>query len=192
MRHRHHFSKVMLSVLAFSAVNYIIFGLLPYLAFGSTTNSIITINMLDFATSQDSAVWHGFYIAVSIMLILSIATSYPIQLFVVTDIVERLMFVRWPKLLSRHKMLTQNVNRTVTVALTCVVAIAVPDFGILMGFLGSVVSSPLQFMLPPALALELLWHKLPRHRRALYVLYIAFGGLAAVLGFVQTIAQVID
>eukprot|EP00010_Vexillifera_abyssalis_P005697 CAMPEP_0201561298 /NCGR_PEP_ID=MMETSP0173_2-20130828/78726_1 /ASSEMBLY_ACC=CAM_ASM_000268 /TAXON_ID=218659 /ORGANISM="Vexillifera sp., Strain DIVA3 564/2" /LENGTH=275 /DNA_ID=CAMNT_0047975797 /DNA_START=112 /DNA_END=936 /DNA_ORIENTATION=- len=86
MRQPERFSRVLFAVMGFSIVNYCIFGLIPYLTFGSDTSDVITENM--HALSSQSSTWLVLSYMVQVALVLAIIGTYPMQLFVVIDILE--------------------------------------------------------------------------------------------------------
>lgn len=195
MKHPESFPKVLFSVMGFSTVNYLLFGLIPYLAFGAQTSDQITFNLQQFATCSlpnapclGNPTWEAFSTIVSVLLIFAIMGTFPLQLFVVTDIAEEWLFRKFMALRGRKGFYT-NIFRTVLVALACVIAISIPQFGLLMGLIGSLGGATLQFIFPAAFVLKLEWHDLSLFRKVLYIFYLCFGSLAGVMGFIQTIQE---
>jgi proton-coupled amino acid transporter len=198
MKEPQKFPLVLFSVMGFSTINYLLFGLIPYLAFGLNTSDQITINLQQFARCQlPNSVCHGneawvvLTNIVSVLLILAITGTFPLQLFVVTDITEEWLFRTFASLRSRLTLWT-NLWRTLLVALACVIAISIPQFGLLMGLIGSLGGATLQFIFPASFALQLEWQQLSIFRRCLYIFYICFGAIAGIMGFIQTIEQLAD
>jgi len=193
MRQPERFSRVLFAVMGFSIVNYCIFGLIPYLTFGSDTSDVITENM--HALSSQSSTWLVLSYMVQVALVLAIIGTYPMQLFVVIDILEEWMLVRFhhdritPTLLE-HKVFSQNALRTLLVCLSGLVAFLIPRFGILMSLIGSVGSTLLQFVFPVSFELKLNWETLSLWRIALLLMYVSFGGVFGTAIFLQTVKEI--
>jgi len=123
-------------------------------------------------------------------LIIAIMATYPLQLFVVTDICEEAMF-KPGRLSTRFKLLKQVVFRCGLVLLAAGVAVAIPNFGLLIGLIGALGSSALQFIFPAMFHLRIfrddfwVW-------KLLSVFYVAFGVVGGVLGTVQTVQQIVE
>lgn len=116
--------------------------------------------------------------------------TYPLQLFVVTDICEEAMF-KPGRLSARFKLLKQMIFRCCLVFLAAGVAVAIPNFGLLIGLIGALGSSALQFIFPALFHLVAFKHD-PWWYRSLSLFYIFFGVVGGVLGTVQTVQQIID
>jgi len=186
-----HFTPVLLISLILATLNYIIVGIIPYLAFGAETCDIVTSNLCDYANENDSHVWGVLTNVVTIALIFAIAGTYPLQLFVVTDIIEAWMFK--PGRLSRKcKVWKENGVRTALVLSSGVVAIVVPDFSTLLSLIGSIGSSSLQFIFPPLLYLKVRWNKTNIILKSILILYALMGLAVGILGTLQTIMQIIN
>ncbi|KAL6059620.1 Proton-coupled amino acid transporter 1 [Balamuthia mandrillaris] len=188
MKQPRKFPMVLTWVVVVSTINYIMFGLLCYLGFGHSTDDLITKNLKEFANGND--VWVAFSYIVRILLLFTIFATYPIQLFVVTDIGEEAMF-KPGRLSPRFKLLKQIIFRCCLVLLGCVVAVAVPNFGLLIGLIGALGSASLQFIFPSLFIFKLfpessIWKKL------LSGLYIAFGVAGGLLGTALTIEQIVE
>lgn len=69
-------------------------------------------------------------------MIIAIASTYPLQLFVVTDLLEEAIF-QPGRLSNDYKAIKVFVFRCLLVLGTAGIAISVPDFGLLMGLIGT-------------------------------------------------------
>jgi amino acid permease len=96
MKRPQKFPSVLLSVLIISTFIYMMFGSVPYLAFGEETgkaNGQITDNLQEFAMqAPDHETWLVLREVLRVCLCLGIALAYPVQLFVATDILEVWLF----------------------------------------------------------------------------------------------------
>ena len=125
-------------------------------------------------------------------LVIGIATTFPCQLFVAADILETRL---WPPHVAvalgpAGARSRQRLLRTFMVLVASVIAIGVPQFGPLVGFIGALGSSSLQFIFPPLLYLRLFgWHRVSPRKRCLLVSYMAVGVIAAGLGSAQAINE---
>jgi len=187
MRHPEKFTKVLMTTMVVSSFNYIVFGAVCYLGFGQSTHSLVTVDLHNFS---DSHVWRVLSTLVTIALIIAITATYPIQLFVVTDICEEAMFKSgWVS--TRFKILKQILFRCALVCGSAGIAVAIPNFGLLIGLIGAMGSAALQFTFPALFHLKLfpgdpLWLK------AISVFYILFGIGGGILGTVQTVMEIVD
>jgi solute carrier family 36 (proton-coupled amino acid transporter) len=196
MKSPEKFPYVLVFIMVISTINYVLFGLIPYLAFGSETTDVITENIRNFAecyppNCERSTTWIVLYYIVTFALILTIMGTFPIQLFVVTDVIEEWFFNKYEHLRKNRFWIT-NLLRTLLVCLICVVAISIPDFGLLIALVGSLGSASLQFIFPVAFVLQMYWPTLSIPKIGLYLFYICFGALGGFLGFVQTVQSLIE
>jgi len=181
------FSWILLVVMAVSTFNYIGFGLVCYLGFGRGTEGLITVNLHDFASGN--IYWEIFSYSVRIELILAIMATYPLQLFVVTDICEEIIFRRL--LSARFKRVKQMVFRCGLVLAAMLIALAIPNFGLLISLIGALGCAALQFIAPSMFYLKLFPEARP-WRKFLSALYVLFGLVGGVLGTVQTVIEIVE
>lgn len=182
------FNKVIVAVLSFVTVNYIVFGLIPYLAFGSDISDLITINLYQFALARPGSGWMVMYYIVSLLLIFAIMGSFPLQLFVVSDTGEEWLFRVYPNL-ARQRFWVTNIFRTCLVMFICILAVSIPNFGLLMAIVGSVGGCTLQWLFPISFVLKLWYHELSNLKRAQYIFYLCLGALSLWMGLFQTLAE---
>lgn len=109
-----HFIPVLLTSLVLCTINYALFGLIPYLAYGTETCSLITSNLSAMAEAQATNTWQIFTNITTLTLILAIAGTFPLQLFVVTDICEE-YFVSKGWFGGKYQWWQENAFRTVLV-----------------------------------------------------------------------------
>lgn len=188
MKKPEHFTPALLVTMVGSSLNYITFGLICYLAWGVDTNTLVTVNLHDFA--EGSKPWEVLSILVTVGLIIAIASTYPLQLFVVTDIVEEAMF-QPGRLSPRFRPLKVFAFRCLLVLGTAGIAIGVPDFGLLIGLIGALGSTSLQFVFPGLFHLKL-FPEAPLWAKAISVFYILFGLGGGILGTYQTVQQIVE
>jgi len=139
------YKRVLMIALILSSLNYILFGSLCYIGFGRDTQDQILVNIKAFA--GDSLAWQVIVKIITAFLVGAIAMSYPLQLFVATDILEEKIFNQ-NLLHLRSSYWLQNVFRACIVLFTALVAVSVPKFGLLVGLIGAAGSAALQVRAP--------------------------------------------
>jgi len=190
MKGPERFPRLLLICMFFATLNYITFGLLPYLAFGEATDDLITSNLAAFAAVH-GGIWTVLSTLVTVLLIACIVGTYPLQLMVVYDILEEWLFSRGHLNPNSHKLWKQNGIRAGLVTLTVSVAVLFPSFDVLVSLVGSLGSSALQFVFPSLFFLRLKWSDIGVPLRVLVCGYVIFGVCAGILGTLQTIYDMI-
>eukprot|EP01094_Clydonella_sp_ATCC50884_P017542 TRINITY_DN3071_c0_g1_i2.p1 TRINITY_DN3071_c0_g1~~TRINITY_DN3071_c0_g1_i2.p1 ORF type:complete len:456 (-),score=74.43 TRINITY_DN3071_c0_g1_i2:125-1453(-) len=190
MKEPTRFPLILVLTLILSTFNYIVAGLVPYLAFGRDTNSVITTNLEDFAASHDG--WNAISNLVTVALVIAIVGTFPLQLFIVSDIVEELIFKSRFEWARNHQTITQCSFRALLVICAAVVALAIPNVGLLISLIGALGSSGLQFVFPAIFTILTRKDDISWGLWLLCAFYAVFGVVAGVLGTVQTIAAIID
>eukprot|EP01095_Lingulamoeba_sp_RSL-Kostka_P000795 TRINITY_DN1107_c0_g2_i1.p1 TRINITY_DN1107_c0_g2~~TRINITY_DN1107_c0_g2_i1.p1 ORF type:complete len:455 (-),score=71.53 TRINITY_DN1107_c0_g2_i1:85-1449(-) len=190
MKKKEQFAPIMLVTLFLSTFNYILFGVLPYIAFGSATCSVITNNLSDFAQNQSTDIWVYLSNGVTLGLIIAIAGTFGIQLFVVTDIAEDILFKHY--LSQSNKYWKINGFRTGLVLVAGMLAAIFDNFGNLIGLIGASGSASLQFIFPTLFLLKLKWKEMNIILKIILIFYVCFGVFAAVFGTVSTIIDMVD
>lgn len=160
------------------ALLYAIFGTLVYIGFGPATEPQIIDSLL--AWSNGSKGWSIVAKIISVGLIAAIAFTYPIQIFVATDLIEEKLFP--PKDTNATIFWIRNNFRAALVLLTGLVALTVSQFDIIMGFIGSIGAAPLQFIFPPLIWLGVHWNECGIPKKLLLAFYLLFGLAATIVG----------
>lgn len=87
-------------------------------------------------------------------------------------------------------------NRTIFRSMICtslmIVAICIPDVGLLISLFGAVGSSMLAIIIPPVLYIKLHKHSLSLVSRVLHYGIIVFGVVGMVAGTLQALTQVVE
>ncbi|KNC51166.1 solute carrier family 38 member 5 [Thecamonas trahens ATCC 50062] len=124
-----------------SAVFYIAVGILGYSTFCDSTPSDILVG---YSPSDD-------LIQVSrVLMIISFMFSYPLLCFPCRNAVTQILFKGKPFSWPRHISIT-----LIIVVLTYLVAISVPNLGVVVGFIGSITATALSLTLPTAYYLKI-------------------------------------
>lgn len=104
---------------------------------------------------------------------------------------------RLPRFLERMFNLSQyECNRTIFRSMICtslmIVAICIPDVGLLISLFGAVGSSMLAIIIPPMLYIKLHKHSLSLGSRVFHYGIIVFGVVGMVAGTLQALAHVAE
>lgn len=125
---------------------YILLGFFGYLAYGSDTKSIITLNLpSDEILAQ----------AVKILVALAVFFTFGLQFFVCVEIAWNSMKDKFTK----RPLLVNYTMRTVMVTAAVLLAVAVPDIKPLIGLIGAFCFSILGLLIPVAIEFVTFWDK---------------------------------
>ena len=164
MAHPEHFGTVVSTVFTFNIFTKAVFGLLGFFAFGSATEKVMTANFAPTPRAIISAL-----IAANTML------SFPLPLIPVFNALKRARDE------ERSSATWDAVQRTAIVLFCGTVAVAVPDFGVAMGFMGSLTLPFLTFIWPTIFFVRL-------HRERLSGVIVAWSYTIACCGAVGSVA----
>lgn len=157
---------------------YAAFGTIAYVGFGPGTQPQIIDSLLTW--SNGSKAWSVVAKIITVGLIAAIAFTYPIQIFVATDLIEEKLFP--PKDTNVAIYWIRNNFRAALVLMTGLIALTVSQFDLIMGLIGSIGAAPLQFIFPPTIWLAVHWKQSSIPKKALLFFYLAFGIAATVVG----------
>jgi len=129
--------------MTFVTIIYLVFGSLGYLFFKELTNCVITENL------EAGIMSNTIKISLSTVLIF----AYPLQMFPVIQILERIIFKIERK--SIVDTLLRNLLRTALTIFTIGLALKVPYFGKFSAFVGTFSNSFIAFIFPPIAFLKL-------------------------------------
>lgn len=141
MKKSNHYSRILDLAMVVVGVCYIAFGSLGYICYGDDIKSVITQNLPNNAIT----------IVVQAFLIFELTFSYPIQLFPVHTICEEGMFTSNTK----HKGIKRTSFRTFLVAITVVIAVFIPHFGLFTALVGAFSNSLVTFIFPPIFLIKM-------------------------------------
>eukprot|EP01135_Chromosphaera_perkinsii_P005291 Nk52_evm3s334 gene=Nk52_evmTU3s334 len=189
MKDAKRFPSVLTYAMAVATCCYILFGGICYLAFGKDTNDNITANFEEFANhSSNKYFWNFLVKIVRICLIFVIMSTFPVQLYVVTDICELELF-KPGRLSQENRTKKENIFRFLLVLLATVIAISVHNFGLLMGLVGAFGSCALQFVFPAAFYLKTGWDVIKPTEKYMAIIYLFFGVFGGVIGTITTLHE---
>lgn len=173
--------------LAFAAITalYLTFGYVGYLAFGSKTQDIITLNLPnDWST-----------VLVKVGLCIGLFFTYPVMMYPVHEIFEgKLLQSQWfqksatPS--SNIPYLILNGVRGLSVLGTAILAVSVPGFGIFISLVGGTVCALLAFVLPSLFHMKLCGASASSLSLVIDVILIFCGVVFAAYSTYTTVASV--
>ncbi|KAJ7531410.1 hypothetical protein O6H91_14G042600 [Diphasiastrum complanatum] len=180
MKKRERFSAVLLVCFTLCTFIYGCIGVLGYLMFGDDLKSQITLNLpTDKLASK---------VAIYITLVNPFA-KYALTLSPVAMALEELL----PSSLATQKhVFWGTCVRTMLVAATVIVALAVPMFGYLMAFIGSFLSNAVAVIFPCLCYLKIFRFKLSAGEASFVQLILGLGILSGCIGTYSSLKQILE
>ena len=185
MREPKDFNKMMHTSFFISAIVKALFGAFAVLTFGLATDQVFTVNLAGDV---------GFNTAATALVALNVFFSFPLPLFVVVETFDNTLgpYFRHLQKGTKYHWYWLLLTRTLLVAFALFIALVVPHFGLLMGFVGSFTGTCLSFGFPCIAHLKLRWNYLRWYHITVEILLIVFGVLAGGLGFVYSGKALVD
>ncbi|XP_074659138.1 putative sodium-coupled neutral amino acid transporter 11 [Tubulanus polymorphus] len=127
--------------------------------------------------------------AIRIIFALTIMLTYPIECFVVREVVENSLFVNntQPAPLKRHVIIT-----LIVVTLTVVVSMATDCLSIVLQLNGVLAAAPLAYIIPPLCVMRLQQDAIFSLKNVPCIVVCVFGILVMVCGFAMTVVDLVD
>ena len=123
------------------------FGTIGYCGYGAQINpGGITLNL------PADSVWSQI---TQVCLIFAIFATYPVQMFPVTTVAEKLIFERYHGVTGVKLTWSKNLIRTVLVVFTSIIAVSIPYFSLFVSLVGALGGAILAYILPCAFHLKL-------------------------------------
>lgn len=175
MREPKQFPMMMNSAFSLAGVVKVLLGLLAVLRFGKQTNQVITVNM---------AISPVFNIVATALVVTNVFLAFPLCMFVVLETWDNKLLPYFPHLgrESKHHWFWLVLTRTLLLTFALFLAVIVPHFGLLMGFVGSLTGTCLSFVFPCVFHLVLHWNKTPWYSVLTKILIILFGLVCGACG----------
>ncbi|CAI8019617.1 Amino acid transporter AVT3B [Geodia barretti] len=155
---------------------YVGFGVCGYLSFGPDTEDIITLNLPGGL----------FPFLVKGFLCFSLYFTYPIMMFPVTTVLERMFFSQGT---ADTNYLLGCVLRSVLVLVSGLIVVAIPNFSILMALVGSGCCTMLGFILPAVFHWLIFRGDLSLGARLFNMFLIILGITGSIIGTVDAISR---
>jgi len=178
MKNPERYPRVLDMSMVVVGVAYIAFGSLGYVCYGAGIESVITLNL---PTSTVTYI-------VQVLLILELTFSYPVQLFPVHTICEAAMFTNKTK----HKWMKKSGFRTALVAVTVVIAVFIPHFGLFTALVGAFSNSLVTFIFPPIFLLFIFRRKLSILEIGVNVVILLLGLAASSISSYSAVSNIVE
>jgi len=156
------------------------FGVLGYLTYAGDTDAVITNNLPSGAVTD----------SVKIALTVAILFTYPMQMFPVTEILDKAIFR--DKITLDYFDMRENGIRLLAVVFTATVAFLVPFFGLIGGLVGAFGSSILAFVLPVTFHMMVYWKELPKWIIVKDCIILVFGVASCILGTTLALKAIVE
>jgi len=175
MKKAENFNKMMNWAFVFAAIVKALLGVFMVLAFGDNTKEVATVNLLENT---------GFSVTANALVITNVMLAIPLAMFVVSLSFDDAFLVYFPHMNrdSKYNWLWMLITRPMLLCAALFIAVIVPHFGLLMGFVGSFTGTCLCFIFPCLFHLKLRWHKLSKWIKALDICIMVFGAVAGGFG----------
>jgi len=155
------------------------FGYICFLTWRKSTMSVITNNL--------PTLWKSL---VNFILVLKAVLSYPLPYYAAADLLEKIFFhadapaSKKIQLYDKEKDLTTSgcVFRVAIVVVTILMAVTIPHFSILMGFIGNFTGTMLSFIWPCYFHLKLKGDNLPLRTVVIDCFIIFIGVVFGLIG----------
>jgi proton-coupled amino acid transporter len=175
------YGAVVWSATSFTVVIYLLFAGLNYLFWADCTNSLITLNL--------GGHWLAHVVELGLCGVLMIA--YPLQMFPMVQLTESFLEPLWRGRGKWVDFWARNVYRLLVVALTAVLAIAVPLFGDFVSLVGSFTSSGIAYIFPPLFFLKLFWRETGLLTKLVCLFIITLGTFGMCIGTYMAIVKIV-
>ncbi|XP_058204591.1 amino acid transporter AVT1C-like [Rhododendron vialii] len=171
------YPAVLLTSFGICTLMYAGVAVMGYMMFGELTLSQFTLNMPQHLVASKIAVW---------TTVVNPFTKYALTMTPVAMSLEELIPSNH---LKSH--IYSILIRTALVISTLVVSLTIPFFGLVMAFIGSLLTMLVTLILPCACFMSILRGKITRLQGLLCILIIAVGVVSAVFGTYSSLSQII-
>jgi proton-coupled amino acid transporter len=183
MKNRKHFGPVMIFVTVLLVVIFAVFGAIGYSAYGSDVQAVITLELPQ----------NGFTICVLVLLMIAILFTYPLMAFPAIEIIELKVFnVDSLYMRTARTEMLRNLLRFCIVCLTAGLAMAIPNFGLVLAFVGAFTCIPLMFIFPPLMHWRTGRSYLSKRTIIIDWAIVVIGIIAFIVASVETIIDTVE
>jgi len=179
MAEPHRFPAMLRVVMLWVCSLYVLIAALGYMAYGDETEDSVTLN-LPHGNALSPIVQLGYSFAIFF--------SYPVMMFPATQILEKSKLFEqvWS---GGSVVVKTNVFRVLLVAVTCLVAMAVPHFALFANLIGALACSCLAFVLPAVFYLKLYKGEISGFHRCVCYCSVLFGVVGGTISVYSTIDE---
>lgn len=175
MKEPHKYPSMMNGAFTLAAVVKVLLGLLSVLVFGVNTDQVITVNI------KSS---HVFSILANMFVICNVFLAFPINMFVILETVDTKFLPFFPHLGhdSKYHFFWLAITRAFILTFALFLVVLVPQFALVMGFVGSFTGTCLCFVFPCYFHMKLKWKELRWYDIAVRWFVIVFGAISGGMG----------
>ncbi|CAA2987987.1 amino acid transporter AVT1C-like [Olea europaea subsp. europaea] len=189
------YPAVLLTSFGICTLLYTGVAILGYTMFGESTQSQFTLNMPQDLVASKIAVW---------TTVVNPFTKYPFTdstLRNITMVEYTYALTMSPVAMSLEELIPSNhkkshiysiIIRTALVMSTLLVALSIPFFGLVMAFIGSLLTMLVTLILPCACYLSILKGKINLFQGSICILIIVVGVIASVFGTYSALSEIIE
>ena len=183
MRHPESYKKTVNLTFFINILMKILFGLCGVLRFGNKTDDTITANLDE----------HQVAIPVRISVMFFTYFTLPMQSFVVFELVDQMFLPHFPIFgnKGRDNWAWLLLSRSLFLTMCLLVAVLVPNFGVVLNLIGSIRGATLSLTFPALFYLSLRKNKLSRLNKAISIFIIILGLVFSGLGLYASILAMI-
>ena len=169
-----NYYKLLCITVTLIATLYIIFGEFTVIAWGDTKD--FDEPLITACLPEKNVVTY----IVKILFSFNLFFSYPLVIHPANLVIESWLFEGWAK--TRKRQMSKNLSRTIVVALSCVVALAIYEkLDRFLSITGALTCIPVAFLIPAALHLEVIAKKDNNKTSVIIDWAILIGGTIALL-----------
>lgn len=182
MRHPEQYPTMLNIAFANSTITKLALGMLGVLRYGHDLNQSVTLNLKNSAT---------FYILSNTFVVANVVLAFPLVMFVVLETWDTKMLPFFPHLAkgTSWHWFWLFLTRPVLFTFGLFLAITVPHFGLVMGFVGSLTGTSLCFIFPSVFHFKLKWSQLAWYQIIVRIVIAVFGIVCGILGATFTAVE---
>lgn len=179
MRDRKRFPQVLLICFFLSTLMYASIGALGYMMFGNELSSQVTLNLPKSAFASKLAIYTTLMTPLAKYRVMINPLAVALEELILTPSTSRIHVIGWSVCI-----------RTMLVASTVSVAVAVPFFGYLMAFTGSFLSSSISIIIPCICYLKIFRRRVSSREIVIIMVVLLFGIIASVVGTYSSLRNI--
>lgn len=179
MRDRKRFPQVLFICFFLSTLMYASIGALGYMMFGNELSSQVTLNLPKSAIASKLAIYTTLLTPLAKYRVMINPLAVALEELILTPSPSRIHVIGWSVCI-----------RTMLVASTVSVAVAVPFFGYLMAFTGSFLSSSISIIIPCICYLKIFRRRVSSREIVIIMVVLLFGIIASVVGTYSSLRDI--
>ena len=176
MKRPHHYDAAVNTSFFLAAIVRGSFGVCWVLLYGATTDQVATVNMTE-ATFGTTA---------TVLVMLNALLILPLVLRVVSELFDQKLLKFFPHMNegSGYNWLWLLITRPLLLGFGLLISVLVPQFGLVMGFVGNISGTFLSFIFPCVFYMKIHWRNVQTFEVIINCLITLFGGLVGTMGMI--------